>query len=262
RGVAANANAYRVTLYALDAGGARLEEDFTEPRAILDPELRQARASNLQGSMFILADETGGRLFRNLGDVRPHLERLERDLEHRYEMAYEAPPEPGRVRRVKVEVRKERLEKLSLGRVRILHRSAIRSIGENERLVAQLFAALWLGNEVNDLDVGVFLAEPEEAGRTGVGVRIPYESLVLDEATPPERLRIFLMARDEESGARTLPKEHFEDLTASTLERGRAAGSLEFVVDMDLPEGQWNVAVGLRDETTSRTAAVLLPAQD
>ncbi|MEM1247264.1 MAG: hypothetical protein AAGK22_12860, partial [Acidobacteriota bacterium] len=46
--------------------------------------------------------------------------------------------------------------------------------------------------------------------------------------------------------AREKSVELFEELTPARLEKGRSEGQLEFVVDMDLPEGRWNVAVGVR----------------
>ena len=65
-------------------------------------------------------------------------------------------------------------------------------------------------------------------------------------------LRIWLAAVDRETGARTgVRQETFALQSAGNVDD---AGSYEIAVRMDLPEGNYWVAVGVRDETTGTTS--------
>ncbi len=243
RRLAANANAHRVSIHAIDAAGARVEEN-------LHLQLRQLRASNLQDSLSVLASSTGGRLFKNVGDVRFAFKQVARDLQHSYSLAYVlGQAVDGTVRSVNVE-----LVGPGLQRAHVLHRRAIRPIDDTDRLVASLYGALWLGEESNPLALQVSATSIEQG--VAVHLRIPHEKMVLDDESPPDRWRMFLVARDPSTGNRTLPKEYLESLSAATLSEATDRGWFEATVNMELPNGSWTIAVGVRDEATSRTSVL------
>ena len=255
RALAANANAYRVTVYSFDAAGARADE-------LLEPQLRQLRAANLQDSLNLLSRMTGGRLFRNIGDLRPALEQLQEDFAHSYSLAYvPADATEGALREVRVE-----LVAPGSARARIVHRRAIRTVGVTDRLVAGLLSALWMGEQDNPLGIQVAATGPRLSGTLGVAIRAPYSALVLEdvqgESGESRKVRLFLMGRAAERGSVTRPREMIEAVRERELVRARATGFFEFHVDMDLEPGRWDVAVGVRDELTSRVSIVLVPSVD
>lgn len=257
----AHANANRVTLYTLEGAGLRTysassvefdDRRFT-PSALND----KLRISNLQSTLFQLADQTGGKAILNANRAAPALERVGTELVQSYSLGYQSdhPPE-GKSHRLRVELTSKKQRKLELR-----YRLSYRHKTEEERLAERLLAALELEMTDNPLGIEVEIGtgEPIDTGRFRVPVRItvPTEALMTAGAqeADEECCRVFLTARDAQ-GRRTEIREKLvpvEDPGAAEDPHP----SHVFVVRMELPAGEHRIAVGVRDEETAVASYVL-----
>ncbi len=266
-------NANRVTLYPVDAGGVRgssaTDVRFGGPVGAADgggtgglglanvlvPSNRndRLRVDNLQSTLSLLADETGGRAVFNEAHPAEALEEIAADFGSYYSLGYAAPPERRHpIRQIEV-----RLTEPKKGwRVRYRRSYILKS--DEQRLADRLYAALKLGEQSNPLDAEVTFGEVRDAGDPGhatlpVEVHVPVEAVerLPGPAGSTGAVRIFLVAENE-NGERTSMRQ-------KTLALGQAqlpppGESAVVVVNVDLPPGRFAVAVGIRDEASGRAS--------
>lgn len=246
----AYANTHRVTLYALETAGLTnysiASVEFEERRFTPSARNDSLRASNLQSSLFILADETGGRAFFNANRPGPELERLSQDLGHYYSLGF-APPYgwDGETHTVRVTL----AGKAGKGRD-VRFRQRFRAVPEDERMAEQTLAALVMGWEDNPLGTEIRVGERQplegKVWEVPVEIVLPTETLMRLPGAAGERqlVRVLMMAEDEKS-RRTPMREKLIPLEPS------AEPSLEartVVVKVRLGPGVHTIAVGVRDE--------------
>jgi VWFA-related protein len=189
------ANAARVTLYMLDAGGLRApgSVEDTAPSAVGD---QWQVAGDAADSLTALAWETGGRALLESNRPEVLVEQLAGDLAAYYSLAFvPRPADAERSQRVTVEVLRTGL--------RVRHRASWEALAPEARLEAQLRAALTLGGgETNPLDATLTSSAPRRAadGSWTVPLRleVPADRLALipDGERRRGRLRVLVAVAD------------------------------------------------------------------
>ena len=265
--ISAHANSNRVTFYALDAAGLRSSSpDIALDNPQLAPSFRNVslRTMNAQSGLYLLAHETGGKALTNANDLAILFDDMTGQLAASYSLGF-APSERklGQVRQISVLL----APGADKGR-RIGYRRTYRDKTLDERLAERLLSVAYLGNVKNTLGASIEFGgtKPLEkkVHELTVAVRVPQESIVLLPAggaatqKASAQLRLWLLAVEDEKGARTTVRQK---AIAVGGENGVAAtdGAYRFEVAMNLPEGDYQVAVGVRDETTAVTSLIREP---
>lgn len=113
RTVGAIANARRVTLYTIEAGGLKGTTAASAQfgQNILSFAIDHARIGSLQDSLTALAAETGGLAVLNANDIGPDLARVTTALRNHYSLAFAPRAKPdGKEHRIKVKVAQRGVE--------------------------------------------------------------------------------------------------------------------------------------------------------
>ena len=249
--LAVHANTNRVTFYGFDAAGLRsAAPDITLDDHTLSPSFQNVSlaAMNAQSGLHVLAQETGGKALINANDLAILLDDMTGQLAASYSLGFvQSAPSNERTRQIKVSL----APGADSGR-RIEYRRTYRNKSLAERLAEQLLAVAYLGNERNPLrvhiDTGRTKPLGERAHKLPVAVSLPAESIVrlpgkAGAPHAPGRGRLWLVAVADDKGARTTVRE----------------GHYRFEVGMNLPEGSYQVAVGVRDETSGVLSLVRKP---
>ena len=254
--LAARANAYRTTLHVVDPRqpsdiGVRIDSDST---GSVGAGVRQAMVSGLRDAIGVLSAETGGRSIFNTGDVSWGFQQVNTDASHYYSVGLSSTfLDVKKAQRVEVRLKRPR------DGYKIRYRRALVRPLEDDRRAMRLFAALWLGETTNLLAA---TAEPRQPLKKDQGlsvvISLPVRELFLDASVEEVTIQLAAMARDQESGARTAPRQ--ETRTVRRAEVGAASldGAVEFSLDIPLPDGSWDIAVGVEELTTMRYSVLKL----
>ncbi|MBV8199373.1 MAG: VWA domain-containing protein, partial [Acidobacteria bacterium] len=104
------ANANRVTFYTIDAGGLRTYSSTTAENATAGQGvyIDSINISNLQASLQLMAEKTGGTYVINANNVGPHLDKIAEDFNTFYSLGY-TPPHlgDGRFHKITVKVKRK-----------------------------------------------------------------------------------------------------------------------------------------------------------
>jgi VWFA-related protein len=244
------ANAHRVTLYALETAGLRSHSsasvEFDDRRFTPSARNDSLRVSNLQNSLFIMAEETGGRAFFNTNFPGPELARMAEDFSDYYSIGFSPPTGwDGNTHSIKVEL----AEGAAKG-AKVRYRKRYRAVPEDERMAERTLAALVMGWEDNPLGTRIQVGDRQlvEKGVWEVSVEIVVPAEVLTGLPGPsgerQLVRVLMMAADEES-RRTPMREKLIPL--EVLDEG-ATDARTVVVNVQLGPGVHTIAVGVRDE--------------
>jgi VWFA-related protein len=259
RHLSRQANASRVTMYAIQASGLRsnLSATSAETRGVnrtiqsLSRYNSESRIQQREG-MSYLADQTGGRAVFNQGSFVDTLEQIASDMKGYYSLAY-APLHggDGLEHTIDVEVRGEKL--------RVRHRPGYRDKGPDQRLVERLQSALHLNLVDNPLQVSLGAGEIElgkkEKLTLPLHVRIPVDQITFlpGAGGAKAQVQVLVMTRDE-AGAKTSFKRESYRLDRP---KGDAEGlTLSLVVDLELEVGVHYIAIAVRDEATQIASVV------
>ncbi|MEO1365985.1 MAG: hypothetical protein AAFX50_02325, partial [Acidobacteriota bacterium] len=177
------ANSHRVVFYTLDAGGLKgLEFGAAEYGGFVSPKLRTTLDSvvpeNLQSSLRLMADQTGGRAIVNRNEVLPALEEAAQDFASFYSLGIVSEGvATGRYHEIKVELKDKRKG------VELRHRAGYRSKSQQTKMRESLRSALLYAHQSNPLDLEVRWGTPQphddEAWLVPIQLRIPLRDLVL-----------------------------------------------------------------------------------
>lgn len=265
--ISAHANANRVTFYGVDAAGVRsASPDISLNNPSRGPSFRNAslRSMNAQSGLHLLAQETGGKALINANDLSILLDDMTGQLAASYSLGFiPAERKAGEVRQISVLL----ASGADKGR-RVEYRRTYRDKPLDERLAERLLSVAYLGNPENPLEAsiefgGTKLLEKKIHELT-VGVSVPADSVPSlaggNGASPgaSTRLRLWLVAVEDEKGARTTVRQKAIDVGGAA---GVAAydGKYRVEVAMNLPEGDYLVAAGIRDERTGLTSLIREP---
>lgn len=250
--VTTDAASNRVILYTLEAAGLRGDAaDMTVSSSKFRPSnlTRRMQTANLQQSLFVLADETGGEAVLNANDFGEELEEVAQDMGTYYSLGF-TPSHggDGRPHTLRVEV--------DAPHHQVRYRRAYRDKPLETRIAEGALASLLFGYEANPLDVDLEVGEPTPGAESGyrvpVRIRVPLESLVLIPGPSSDmgRVRLVMTARDAD-GNWTPVRQQMAGVKAMPAE-ARAGVSRTFEVEMELPPGEHVLAVGVRDELGGR----------
>ena len=265
--IAAHANANRVTFYGLDAGGVRSAGgNISLDNPAMGPSFQNVtlRSMNAQSGLHLLAQETGGKALINANDLAILLDDVSKQLAASYSLGFVAgEPRLDRVRQIRVLL----APGAARGR-RIEYRRTYRDKPLDERLAERLLSVAYLGAAENPLgagiEFGVTTPLEKKTHELTVNVSVPAGAIVTlpgkdgEAGNASARIRLWLVAVEDERGARTTVRQK---MIAVGGETGLQAvnGSYRVEVAMDLPEGGFQVAVGVRDETTGLTSLLREP---
>lgn len=256
----AAANAGRVSLYTLDAsppeavrrGGAEVSSKTRNLR------FSSTEERNQQESLVIMADGTGGRAALSNSMLDTTLTGLFEDFASYYSLGYQVDREPGRERHI--EVRMVDPERNLTAR----HRKTMRDQTPEQRMAELTMAALMLGALDNPLEIELEAqaAEPTDDGNflVPVMIRIPLGNLVLVPGAQEHQAHVSMyVAVVDEKGRTSEVTRQMCPIRIPNSELlvalGRHAGC---GLRLLMRSGEQTVAVGVRDELSSRDSTVRL----
>jgi VWFA-related protein len=244
----ASANANRISFYSLDAGGLRMssassaEERNPSTTAYTD----QIYWGNLQGSIQMMAEDTGGLTIMNTNDPAKGLEIVAADFRNYYSLGYATGTGDGRYHKVDVKTKRKDLL--------VRHRDGYRDKPVETRMSDGVMAALHFDFESNPL--GVVIERGEESARddgnflVAIVVRIPIGKLVLVPQGDRQvaRVRLFFAALDDQGGLSEV-QEARVPIELSAAEAAQIGNKvMNYPVPLIMRRGAQKLAVGLRDE--------------
>ncbi len=264
------ASAHRVTLYPLETTGLTnysiASVEYASKRFTPSPRNDTLRVSNLQSSLFILAEQTGGQAFLNANSPAPDLKRMADDFREYYSLGIRPPAGwDGETHRIKVEL----VPPTAKGK-RLRYRQRYRAIPEQERMAERTLATLVLGWEENPLGTAVRIGSQEAA--EGKNWLVPVEIVLPEtglgtlpgESSGRQLIRVLMMAEDER-GRRTPMREKVIPLNLAQESAG-AGEPRTLTVNVELRAGPHSIAIGVRDEinqvTSFHRAAVVVGNTD
>jgi VWFA-related protein len=252
----AHANAQQVTFYTLQASGLTAggsTEDSFDNRYLQFPVVQHTIRTNLQNSLFALANETGGRAILDTNDFSRALTRMREDFSSYYSLGYSSPRQgDGRQHRIEVKVKKPG--------VKVRHRTGYRDKSSLERTADRTLAAVFHGVEDNPLEVTVQVGEQTlaEKGQYSVPLqlKIPlFKLAVLNrEETFEGSLRLFVVTRDKDGGLSPLRQVQ----VPLRIPRGQVLMAMGqyyiYTLTLTMSPGEQQVAVAVRDELSASTS--------
>ena len=211
------------------------------------------RVDNLQTTLSLLADETGGQAVFNQANPADALEEIASDFGSYYSLGYSAPPDrPHAIRQLDVRLTRPRKG----WQVRYRRSYILKS--DEQRLADRLLAALNLDEQSNHLAADVTFGETRPAAGSSqvtlpVNVHVPLSGVTFLSAASGSTgaIRIFLVASSE-TGHRTPMRQ--KTLTLSEGQLPADGENALVVVNVDLPPGDFDIAVGIRDEVSGRSS--------
>ncbi|HVS62700.1 MAG TPA: VWA domain-containing protein [Thermoanaerobaculia bacterium] len=259
----AHANSNRVSFYTIDAGGLRVRSGMGAENATINNQIPVSvavdgvRARNLQDTLRLMADRTGGQSILNTNDVSAGLERMARDVGNYYSIGYRAPTtDRGRYHRIEV-----RLANPQKG-WELRHREGYRDKSVEAKVADGARAFLIHGYQTNPLAVTLDVGNQSETAEglvaVPIEVRIPLDKLVLLPRGEiyEARLRIYFGATDEEGREAPMQELPFDlRIPASAIEMAKR-DQVSRVIDATMRPGPHKLVVAVRDEIGAETSVV------
>ncbi len=255
-----HANANRVTIYSLQAGGLQGSFIGTASQGAfasqgvreLDTAVRISERDGLSN----LAAETGGRAVFNRNDFDVELTEIAREMESYYSLAYE-PPHGGDELEHQIEVR------VKSRNLQIRHRKGYRDKNPDARMTERLEGAVYLGLVDNSMGVRLGAGDVRAAGKGRVTVPLhvilPAERVAFlpEDGWVVAHLSVQVATRNTKND-----KGIFEH-SAFRIRRSAATDSelVSVMMELNLPAGVHLVAVGLRDDATRESSFVTTTLQ-
>ncbi|HKV07576.1 MAG TPA: VWA domain-containing protein [Thermoanaerobaculia bacterium] len=254
--LAAHANAHRVTLYMLQANGAQapVSADASfgpNERLFQMPAVARVERQNRQDTLQALASATGGRAFFDTVNFLPELARMRQDFDRYYSLGYTpAHLGDGREHRIEVKVKQPSLH--------VRSRQSYRDKPSLERTLDRTLAALFYEVQDNPLEIAVEIGEQIPKGDqfvVPVKLRIPIFKLGIlnQQETFNGKLRLFVVTRGP--GGLSPLRQVEVPLRIPRAEVLSAMGRhYLYNLSLELPPGEQQIAVAVRDETTTTTS--------
>ena len=249
RELVASANANRITFYTIDAAGLRT------PTAISAEEANPASTgfvdsvywNNIQQSIRIMADETGGVAILNSNDPTKGLTRMGEDLRNFYSLGY-SPAHSGDGRYHKVEVKMKNRDWV------VRHREGYRDKTPEARMADGVMSSLFFDVESNPM--GIVVQRGRETRRDDghfvvpIEVKIPIGKLVLvpHEGKQVARVRVFVAAMDEEGRISEVQESQVPIEIPDAEVETASAKHYVYTLPVIMRRGPQKLAVGVRDD--------------
>jgi VWFA-related protein len=253
--LAYQANANRITFYTIDAAGLRTYESTSAANRGPGPSapglsqlVDSVNISNLQSTLQLLAEKTGGVAIINSNVIMPRLERIARDFNTYYSLGY-TPPHFGDGRYYKIEVKVKNRKDLQ-----VRHREGYRDKSTEARMNDGTMAALNFPFEENPLGVSLEFGQPRPRDDgfflVPVLVRIPIGKLTLipRETAEDARVRLFIAAMDGDGGTSEVQQAPVPISIPKAEVESAQKKHYVYTVTLLMRGGQQRVAVGVRDD--------------
>ncbi len=254
--LAAHANTHRVTLYTLQASGlegAASAEGGPGDRVLQLTTVSNIEMQNRQGSLSVMAVDTGGRAIFNANDVRPGLAAMRQDLDRYYSLGF-VPRKAGDHREHRVEVRLKRKG------LQVRHPQSYRDKPAMERAVDRTLAALFFGNEENPLEVAIEIGDvapnPQGGYTVPVRLRIPLHKLLFQQTAEAYEGKLRLLVATQSGKGETSKVRQVQVPVRIPNDKALIAFGQFYVYELTLnmAPGEQRVAVAVRDEATAQTS--------
>lgn len=251
--LARTANSNGVTFYAIDASGLSVstvrgaEVGYTEVSTNID----SIDSHNMQSTLLLMADETGGQAVVNTNNFERGLTRIAQDFDHFYSLGY-APGHSGNGRAYDVEV------KVKNKKYEVRYPQDYRDKPIETEMADSTLASLRFGLEANEMGVEVAVRDiiRRDDGNFAVSVdlRIPIGEVTL-VPTPTGyegRLRVWVQAADEKGGISDAVQQSI--VIPVKKEDYERAQKMHFIYQMPLlvRGGDQRMSIGLRDDVGGR----------
>lgn len=244
------ANASRVTLYTLEAAGLRnfssASAENADFRFTPSPLNDQIRFANLQGTLYYISNETGGKAILNANQFAPDLEKLTSEFRTYYSLGYQPRhPGGGETHRVSVKVEK--------GGYQVRYRRSILHKKPEQQLADRALGAVMFNVTENPLAAQIRTGSPSPGsdGRLSVpiDIAVPVEKLTLvpQDGARLGRLSVVVAAPDEKGKETEIRKKDI-DVHLPLESTGDAAEVYRFGVVVELAPGEYNLGIGIWDE--------------
>ncbi len=251
----AQANANRISFYTIDAGGLRTSTSISAENARPGASafVDSIYFSNLQGSLQLMAERTGGKAIYNTNDPTKGLDLVAGDFRNYYSLGY-SPAHSGDGRYHKVDVKTKRKDLV------VRHRDGYRDKTTEARMADGVMSSLFFDVESNPLGISIERgpATQRDDGNfvVTVDVRIPIGKLTLlpqgDDQTA--RVRVFLAAMDQKGGISEV-QETKVPIAVPTEQLADAAGkNWVYSVQLLMRGGPQKLAVGVRDDLAATSS--------
>ncbi|MDH3744906.1 MAG: VWA domain-containing protein [Acidobacteriota bacterium] len=247
----ARANSNRVSFYTIDAAGLRISSSVSVTSRSgggnFDTLVDSINFSNLQSTIRMMAEETGGFAIVNTNDPTSGLNRMAGDFNNYYSLGYPSTAsEDGRYHRIKVEVDRPG--------VKVRHREGYRGKSSFTRMADGTTSTLLYGFERNPMAVSLAVGtgNPGEGGHYVVPmeIRVPLDKVVLIPRSDFHhgRVKVYFSAMDETGGMSDV-QEMPVDIRIPSDELEDALGrSWAHRVEVQMRVGNQRIGVGVRDE--------------
>ncbi len=257
RELTSTANANRVTFYTLDAAGLRSyssisAENQTAGQGVF---VDQIQIQNVQSSIRLMADETGGKAVINTNTFMPSLERIAEDFRSFYSLGYSPQHSgDGRYHEIKVKLKRKGLE--------VRHRAGYRDKNPETQMNDGTLAALNFPFQSNPLGVDIAFGTPQRRPDgffvVPVDVRIPLGKLVMiPRATEHEAAaRVFVAAQDDKGGTSEIQQAVVPIRVPNAEVATIGQKYYTYTLSLLMRPGEQKVAVGLRDDVANTTSFV------
>ncbi|HEV2064878.1 MAG TPA: VWA domain-containing protein [Thermoanaerobaculia bacterium] len=232
-------------IHAFDIAGLRANDETTG-----------AEHGGTENSLFELAAETGGEVFRNNNDFHAQFGRLISQTNLVYVLAFrpERSGQEGRFHALKVKVRPHGVRVFA--RAGYYEGKTFRSFTPLER---GLSAAAVIAHEISVTDIPMrvlALPYPGEDGRAAVPVllEISGEALLKDQPTERVAVEIYVYATDSGNRLRDFLAQ---TVTLDAVQSGQArrGGPVRYYGELSLPAGQYRLRALVRNGRTGRTGS-------
>lgn len=247
-----NANANRVSFYTIDARGITVlsqgtVDSATEGLPGVGQMIDSVNNLNLQSTVQLMAERTGGRATINANRFLPDLRKIGTDFRNYYSLGYTSGAiGDGRYHSFEVKLKEKRRG------VTVRHRDGYRSKSVETRMHDGTLSALNLDLQDNPLDVKLDFgrAQPADNGLFDVpfSVRIPYRNLTLIPrgAIHDGKVRLWLAAKDQDDEMSEVQQVPLDlQLSDQDLEANQ---DYVLTINLTMESGQHSVAVGVRDD--------------
>jgi VWFA-related protein len=244
------ANAHRVTFYTLEAAGLRTYSfmDASNSSVGGGSRIDQIHFSNIQSTLRMMAQETGGQALLNTNNFQPLLDHVAEDFDTYYSLGFSpSGAESGRYNRIEVKVKGRK------GLV-VRTRDGYRDKPVSTRMSEGTLAALHFGYQSNPLGIQIEIGDEREhsSGQVlvTIKVRIPIGKISFLPQAEMQRgkLRFFVGAKDQEGGLSPIQDVPVPiDIPQADFEAAQEQ-FYEYSMNLIMRPGRQVVAVGVRDE--------------
>ncbi len=253
--VLAQANANRITFYTIDAGGLRTPTSVSAENARPGATafVDSVYFANIQGSLQMMAEKTGGKAIYNTNDPTRGLLEVGEDFRTYYSLGYTpAHAGDGKFHRIEVRVRRKDLV--------VRHRDGYRDKSVEARMSDGVLSALHFDLDSNVMGVGIHPVRSERRSDgnflVSIDLQIPIgKVLLVPQGDFQEgRVRLFLAAMDSEGGVSEVQQIQVPiRVETSRLAEARTKFWV-YSIQLLMRPGVQRLAVGARDDLAAVTS--------